>query len=460
MALESRFFRNGEQLGELIAKPLSAFLSLEASGGVLLVVATVLALIWTNSAWAPYYHEVFHSHIQFATEGFTFTQSVHFWINDGLMTIFFFVVGLEIKREFLMGSLTSAKRAVLPLSMALGGMILPAGIYHAFNMGSPGEGGWAIPMATDIAFVLGALTVLGSRVPYSLQVLLTALAIVDDIGAVLVIAMFYTPSLSVTNLGYAALLLLLLVAFNLLGYRRKTLYLIVGAFVWWQIYLSGVHSTVAGILVALTIPTRSRFATLTFVDKSKELLSTFSDADNREYTLYTNEQHQCAVRSLERLCKDVQTPSHRMEYLLHPWVVYFVVPLFALANAGITLDWKILSALTQTPIAPGIIIGLVLGKQIGIAGAAWLAIRSGYASLPSEISFSQLYGGAVLCGIGFTMSLFISNLSFTDETLLESAKLSIFIASFIALVGGIIILHATSKGKTQNTREKPTCAVM
>ena len=378
-------------------KPLSAlrdFLHSEAAGGIVLMVVAALALVVANSPAAPLYFGVLKSYV--------LGLSVLHWINDALMAVFFLLVGLEIKREMLDGQLSSWARRALPGFAALGGMIAPALVYVGFNLGSPETlRGWAIPAATDIAFALGVLSLLGSRVPASLKIFLTALAILDDLGAVIIIAVFYTAELSGLYLGLAAATLVALVALNRLGVMRLAPYLLLGAALWYFTLKSGVHATLAGVALALTIPL------------------TPSPARPDSTT----------------------SPLHRLEHGLHPWVAFLIIPIFGFANAGVSFAGLGLSTLGQA-VPLGIMLGLFLGKQIGVFGFGWLAIRAGLADLPARASWAQFYGIALLCGIGFTMSLFIGLLAFPDSEALQSqTKIGVIAGSLLSGIGGWLLLR-------------------
>jgi NhaA family Na+:H+ antiporter len=439
---------------ERLLRPFREFAHLEASGGVVLLAAAALALVWANSPWAGAYAALWHTPLTVAVGGAVLTQDLHHWINDGLMGLFFFVVGLEIKREVLVGELASPRRAALPAAAALGGMLLPAALYALLNAGGPGAPGWGVPMATDIAFALGVLALLGRRVPLALKVFLTALAVLDDIGAVLVIALFYTPSVSWSALAAAGGVLVLLVAANRLGVRAPLAYGGLGVGLWLAVLLSGVHATVAGVLLAMTVPARTRIDPAAFVARGRAFLADFaagppSPAEARGG--FITEGQQTAVLALEEACEHVQTPLHRLEHALHPWVAFAVVPLFALANAGVPLGGDLGAAVAQ-PVTLGVFVGLVLGKSAGIAAASWLAVRSGLAALPEGVTWRQVCGAAWLGGIGFTMSLFIAALAFGDDGLLAAAKLGILGASLVAgLVGWAILRLApvTAPGGTE-----------
>jgi Na+:H+ antiporter, NhaA family len=440
-----KLFKQGEFLGELIILPFRSFASLQASGGILIVLVTIIALWWVNSDYAGSYNRLLDTHLLVGHDGLHFNKPLHFWINEGLMTFFFFVVGLEIKREILVGELASPRKAALPLIAALGGMIVPASIFLLFNPSGPAATGWGIPMATDIAFTLGALTVLGRRIPRSLVVFLAALAIVDDLGAVLVIALFYTAQISFFYLQVALLMFLILAVINLLGFRSPLPYILFGCLVWLAMSLSGIHSTVAGILVAMTIPARSRIDTDKFLGEAKTVLESFECAGDCGRSLYGNAQHQEAVRTLGVLCDKVEPPLLRIEHALDPWVVFVVVPIFALANAGVRLEVSSLGHILTSPLSLGITLGLVLGKQIGIFTSAWIAVKSGLAAMPARANIYHLYGGSILCGIGFTMSLFIADLAFGRAEMLDTAKVSILAGSLISFIVGMAVLLAASR---------------
>lgn len=436
----SEFFQKGEVLGQLIIKPFQKFAAIQASGGVVMLVMALLALLWANSTFYRSYESLFHSALSIGLNGWTLDKPLHFWINEGLMTFFFFVVGLEIKREVLVGELSSFRQAILPGVGAVGGMVVPAGIYYAFNHGTPAAQGWGIPMATDIAFVLGALMILRTRVPSFLPVFLVSLAIFDDLGALIVIAAFYTAELVMEWLLAAAAMFLVLVLVNILGFRRPLPYLVLGAFLWAFVYLSGIHPTLAGILVALTIPARSRVNTLAFSDLATKILGRFRTQEERKYTIHLNENNQAVVQSLRAMCRRVEPPLQRIEHSLHHWVFFGVMPLFAIANSGVRFEAGSLGEVLASPEALGILVGLFVGKQLGILGATWLCVKSGLAVLPVGTTFRHIYGGAVLCGIGFTMSLFIAGLSFESADMHDKAKIGIMLGSLLSAAVGMCIL--------------------
>ena len=381
-------------------RPFEEFFRGEAAGGIILLLCTAIALAWANSPWGAAYESILHHSLPLGSKQFLLDLSVHEWINDGLMAVFFFLVGLEIKREMLVGELASIRQASLPIAGAVGGMIIPALIYVAFNATGAGARGWGIPMATDIAFALGVVAVLGPRVPLALRVFLAAVAIVDDIGAVLVIAIFYTTSIASMALIAAAMLLAILVALNLGGVRNPIPYLLVGALLWIAVLLSGVHATIAGVLLAFTIPARAPTPN--------------------------------------------ETPLlERLEHVLHAPVAFLIVPLFALANAGVPLGGA--SGSHSVSIMSGVALGLVLGKPVGITLAAWLAVRVRFAVLPAGVNWRQLSAVSCLGGIGFTMSIFVAALAFPDIALLDSAKLGVLLASAVAAAIGWVLLQSSAE---------------
>jgi NhaA family Na+:H+ antiporter len=387
---------------ERLVLPFQEFAKLEASGGILLIGCTVAALVWANSPWAGSYFHFWHMDLTFGRLGGLLAKPLHFWINDGLMALFFLLVGLEIKRETLVGELASFRKAALPIAAAFGGMIVPAGLYAVFNHGGPGASGWGMPMATDIAFALGVLALLGDRVPTSLKVFLAALAIADDIGAVLVIAFFYTAQISWPSLGAGGLFFVALIAANRAGARHLLIYAILGVGLWLAFLQSGIHATVAGVLLAITIPARQRTA-------SRAVLT-------------SNE-----------------SPMLRLEHALIPWNRYLIMPVFALANAGVALGGGAARSVVA-PVSLGVICGLVIGKPIGIVLFSWLATRTRLAAMLDGIGWRQIVGVGMLGGIGFTMSLFIAKLAFGEAPALETAKVGILVASVVSGIAGAIVL--------------------
>ena len=427
----------------LLLRPFQTFFKLEAASGVLLLVCAAAALILANSPLAASYFDLWQTIVTVGAGSFVIAKPLLLWINDGLMAIFFFVVGLEIKREVLVGELSSPRKAALPLAAALGGMVVPALIYLAFNAGTDTASGWAIPMATDIAFALGVLALLGTRAPLALKIFLTALAIVDDLGAVLVIAFFYTAELSWVSLGLGGLFLLALIVANRIGVRRTWVYVVLGLALWIAFLKSGVHATIAGVLLAMTIPARRRIDADAFLARGLKLLDTFATGVQPGEVEPTADQRH-AVHSLEVACEAIETPLARMEHTLHPWVAFAIMPIFAFANAGVALGGDVGAALVA-PVSLGVIMGLFFGKQIGVTAFSWLAVRLGWAELPAGVGWRQLYGVSLLTGIGFTMSLFIANLAFGNPVVLDQAKIGIFAASLLSGVLGWGVLRFTRR---------------
>ncbi len=411
--------------------PFRAFIGAHVSGGLLLLAATVVALVWVNTPWGGSYERLWEAQLTIGTADHGHTDTLRHWINDGLMAIFFFVVGLEIKREVLVGELSSLRGAALPAGAALGGMVLPALIYAGINIGGAGAVGWGIPMATDIAFAVGLLILLGDRVPVAARIFLTAVAIVDDIGAVLVIALFYTGAISWGSLALAAGLLAALVACNRAAVHQPAVYAILGIGVWLAVLESGVHATVAGVLVAMTVPTRSWIDVGELVNRGRVLLGELERSCRGAATVLSDEHQQTAIQELEELAERAETPLQHLEHSLNGWVAYAIVPLFALANAGVALDGDWAASLTDR-VTLGVAAGLVVGKPIGITLATWLAVRSNLSALPAGVTWRHVHGLAWLAGIGFTMSLFVTGLAFGEGDQADAAKVGILGASLLA----------------------------
>ena len=428
------------RLRRRLLDPLVQFIQTEASSGILLMSAALVAILWANSTWAKSYFDLWHVDVTFVA----LTMSLLHWINDGLMAVFFLVVGLEIKRELLLGELSSAKRAALPIAAALGGMIVPALIYAGFNTGGPGAKGWGIPMATDIAFALGVLALLGPRIPLGLKVFLAALAIVDDLGAVLVIAIFYTAELNIPLLlgagGVVAGLLLL----NKAGIRQLTPYVIGGIVLWFLVLQSGIHATIAGVLLAATIPTKVRLNAREYASRNRELVDAFEREDTSEDDVLLSPSRQTLIEEVARASEDAQMPLERLEGALHPWVTYGIVPTFALANAGVPLGEGMPQVATH-PIALGVMLGLVVGKPIGIALFAYLAVKRKLAELPQGVRWRHVIGVGMLGGIGFTMSLFVADLGLATPQQLVVAKSAILLASAVAGIAGFMTLRRVAR---------------
>jgi len=414
------------------------FVRSEVTGSILLLACTLVALIWANSPWADSYVDLLHTYVGVSWGDVAFKLSLHHWINDGLMVVFFFVVGLEIKRELVVGELSSVNKAALPVAAAIGGMVVPAALFFLINSGGEGARGWGIPMATDIAFALGVLAIFGARAPLGLKVFLTALAIADDLGAVAVIAIFYTEKINVLPLVVAAVLLASLFVAVQARMRRGILYLLIIG-VWLAVFSSGVHATVAGILMAMVIPVRPRVDPHRFIDETEERLERIKKMELSEHSMISNREQLDIVESIHSRAEDALPAGLILEHYLHPIQVWLILPLFALANAGVAIGGDLMAVLAN-PLALGVIVGLVVGKPVGIGLLSWLAVKSGRGALPEGVTWAQVFGAGCLAGIGFTMSLFISDLAFNNETLIATAKIGILAASLASGVLGFVIL--------------------
>ncbi|MDE2718385.1 MAG: Na+/H+ antiporter NhaA [Chloroflexota bacterium] len=430
-----------------LMRPVQRFMHEEASSGIVLFVAAVVALVWANSPWYHAYHDLLETHIVIGFGSWALDETVHHWIDDGLMAVFFFVVGLEIKRAVVVGELSSVRKAALPIFAALGGMIVPALIYVSFNSSGDEFRGWGVPMATDIAFSLGVLSLLRTRAPLPLKIFLAAFAIIDDIGAVIVIAVFYTGDIAWGNLGIGAIFLVALLVVSRLGIRHPLVYAVLGVAVWLAFLYSGVHATVAGVLVAATIPIRVRVDAPGFLARSRDLLLVFERSGEYGHQDQTSSEQRAILKELEDTAQELQSPLQRFENALHPWVAFVVMPLFALSNAGVKLEGDFFEALTH-PVTLGIVLGLVIGKQVGVTLFSWVAVRFGFAALPYGVTWLQFYGVALLGGIGFTMSLFITNLAFTSDLLTTEAKIGILLGSAISGIIGYLVLFRAGRDLT------------
>ena len=435
-----------EKSFDKILTPFEEFIHREATSGLLLMGMAILAMVLANSFYAETYKHVIHTYITIGAGDWKLKMTLHHWINDALMVLFFFVVGLELKRELLVGELANLRNAVLPIAAAIGGMVVPALIYFAINPSGDAALGWGIPMATDIAFAIGALALLGSRIPKALITFLVALAIVDDLGAVMVIAVFYTENIALTPLALAFSLFGLMLAFNLIGVRNAIPYFIVAVFLWYALLLSGVHATLAGILGALSIPAKPKYNPERFCEQVSLLMDRFRASHKPGQSILTNVEMRGVVQTLSNGVRSVQAPLQRLEHDWHMPVAYLVIPIFALVNAGIPLDFSTLGETMAHPVVLGVSLGLVLGKFIGITGACWLVLKIGIGVLPKDTSFSQIAGVSLLAGIGFTMSIFVAQLGFEGrEDLLLLAKTGILAASLFAGIVGAIWLFIVSK---------------
>ena len=440
-----------EELFGKILSPFERFLQRTTAGGIVLMGTTVVTLLLANSGWGENLRHVLETPARIAIGPWHLDLTLHQWVNEGLMALFFLVVGLELKREILVGELSSPRDGAFPVVAALGGMIVPALIYHAINPEGPAARGWGIPMATDIAFSIGILVLLARRIPKSLIVFLTALAIADDLGAVLVIALFYTRDLGFHALAGAAGILALLALLNRGGIRHPLPYGALGLALWVALLHSGIHATLAGVLLAFAIPARPAFTPVEFerrlIQLQEPLSTEVGDPKSCEHPL------KCPVmatvaENLEKAARAVQSPQQRMEHALSPWVTFLVIPVFALSNAGVDFGSIQLAESLARPVALGVMLGLFFGKFIGISGFCWVAEKTGIARLPQGVHWPYLLGAAWLAGIGFTMSLFIGQLAFEDPVLVEQAKLGILVASTLSAIVGLVwlfVVKAPSK---------------
>lgn len=435
-----------EKAFDQLLTPLEEFIHRQTTSGVLLMLCAVSALYLANSQWSEAYHHLLEMPFTIGVEGFQLSKSLHHWINDGLMAVFFFVIGLELKREILVGELADPKQAMFPIIAAVGGMVMPVLIYMGINPEGHTFDGWGVPMATDIAFALGALALLGNRVPKNLLTFLVALAIVDDLGAVMVIALFYTEAINVVALATAAGTLILLVTLNLGGIRQPLPYILLGIVLWIAMLKSGVHATLAGILLAFTIPMRPKYDPIRFLSQINEMVAQIKRAYQREENIIKNDELRSRVQSLGEGIQLIQAPAQILEHKMHLPSAYLVIPIFSLANAGIPIDWASFGDIVAHPVSMGIVAGLVAGKLIGIAGFSWVAVKLGLTSLPHGLNFKHIAGVALMGGIGFTMSIFIAELGFAHHAQdLLIAKTGILLASVLAGVSGFLWLYLTSQ---------------
>lgn len=422
----------------MITRMLKGLLKSEATGGILLLIAAAAAMIIANSSLHDWYHHFWHSEFTIGN----MTKSLHFWVNDALMVIFFFVVGLEIKREIVAGELSSVRQAMLPVVAAIGGMIVPIIIYLVMNGGNPETmGGWGIPMATDIAFAIGILSLLGSRVPLSLKVFLVAFAIVDDMGAVIVIAIFYSSQIGWAALGSAIAILLLIFFIGRIGVHNKffnrLIFIILGVVVWYLFLQSGVHTTIAGVLLALTLPLKAKIDTNCFSENMEEELKNLKKSFADKQQAWSHHQLEM-IEHIKHYADDLTSPLQWFENNLHKFTMLIIMPIFAFANAGVYLG-DVQGGLFEG-ISLSIILGLVVGKLIGVFSFSWISVKMNLASLPSNSRWKDMVGVAMLGGVGFTMSLFIANLSFDNVAILDKAKIGVLMASATAAVLGMLYL--------------------
>ena len=431
-----------ERVFKKILTPFEEFIHRQTTSGLLLMFTAALALVLANSPLAYLYTQIQHIDIGLNIGSWSIEKSMHHWVNDGLMALFFFIVGLELKREILVGELANPRQAALPIVAAIGGMAVPALIYFAVNPEGDAARGWGIPMATDIAFALGAIALLASRVPRALITFLVALAIVDDLGAVIVIAVFYTETISMGALAAAAIIFGMLMMLNVSGVRKITPYFILAIFLWYAMYLSGVHATLAGVLGAFSVPARPKYDPDRFEQQVDDLMQRFRDSHISGQSIMTNDKLRAIVQTLENGIMHVEAPLQRLEHAWHLPVAYLVIPIFALFNAGIPLEFDDFGQTLMQPVTLGVVLGLVLGKVIGISGCCWVALKLNIGQLPADTRFTQIIGVSLLGGIGFTMSIFIAELGFARQPeLLLMAKTGILFASLFAGITGFIWLY-------------------
>jgi len=439
-----------EPLFGKIIGPFERFLQRVTAGGIVLMGMTLLTLIVASSPWGDAYRHLWETPVRIGIGRENLEMSLHAWVNEGLMALFFLLVGLELKREILVGELASLRNAALPVAGAMGGMLVPAIIYYLFNPSGNALAGWGIPMATDIAFAVGILVLLSWRIPKNLIIFLTALAIADDLGAVLVIALFYTQNIDMTSLGSAIGLLGILVLCNRGGIRYPLPYAILGILLWMALLKSGIHATLAGVLLAFTIPSLPIYTPQQFGKRLSELRNVFHSSavnpDGTDVPLDITTRMYTAAESLKNASSAAQSPQQQMEHHLSPWVTFGVIPLFAMANAGLDLSTIPFREVIMEPVTLGVFLGLVLGKFLGISCFAWLAVKIGFAKLPGGVQWRHILGAAWLGGIGFTMSLFIAQLAFTgNHALFEEARLSIIMASVISAIVGLTWLYLSAR---------------
>lgn len=441
-------FQRKREVVDILVNPIQRFIGRSTTSGILLFTTAVIAMILANSPLQDRYHEFFDIHFKIGFGEFVIDKDLHHWINDGLMAVFFFVVGLELKREIISGELSNPKNAILPIGAAIGGMIFPALIYIIFNPSGEAANGWGVPMATDIAFALGLLYLLGNKVPITLKVFLTALAIADDIGAVMIIAFFYTSNIETVSLMVAAVFLVVMVIANRIGVRSALFYAIVGIVGLWVAFLmSGIHATIAAVLAALTIPASAKVSEGFFNQKMQKYLSRFQALDPTHEPTLSHDQL-VVLDKMKSISNKAMPPLQKLEHNMHPLVAFVVMPIFALANAGVTIEGNIID-LVSSNITLGIIAGLLFGKVIGIYGISWLLIKFKIAPLPSGMNKMHLLGAGILAAIGFTMSLFIAGLAFESPDEEMQAKIGVLIATLIASIIGFIIIKIANKQSSE-----------
>jgi len=433
----------GSRLNRQVLLPIERYIHSEAISGGLLLVGAIAALGWANSTWSASYFALRELPLSIQIGAFASAMDLQHWINDGLMATFFFVVAMEIKRELIHGDLSETRKAALPVAAASGGMIFPAGIYLAFNAGGGGESGWGIPMATDIAFALAVLALLGKRVPVQLPIFLLTYAIVDDVGSILVIAVYYTEHFSMVAMWVAIGALGLMLAMRWLGFRTTLAYLLPAIVFWAAMLKSGVHATIAGVILGAITPAKSLGRKSAFIETVQAALPNVRDSFGNEDT----ERDEIIPGRIEELARQTESPLARLERMVHPWVACLVLPIFALVNAGVALSGEFVRQAFTSPVTLGVMCGLIVGKAAGVSALSWLAVRLGWAALPQGVSWRNVFGAGLLGGVGFTVALFITGLAFTDKLLIEEAKVGVLAASLIAAVAGYLFLRLGSVGQ-------------
>jgi NhaA family Na+:H+ antiporter len=431
----------GSPLNRQVLLPAERFIYSETISGALLLACAVVALLWANSPWSQSYFALRDIPVSFQIGAFSVAMDLQHWINDGLMAIFFFVVALEIKRELISGDLSDKRKAALPVAAALGGMIVPAGLYLALNFGGAGALGWGIPMATDIAFAVAILALLGERVPSQLRIFLLTFAIADDVGSILVIAVYYTAHFSLEAMGLAIGVLGLMLAMRRLGFRSTLAYVLPAVVFWVAMLKSGVHATIAGVILGAITPAKSSGRKSTFVETMRATLPDVRDSLDRE----ESERSEVMIGRIEELARQTESPLERLERMVHPWTSYLVLPLFALVNAGVALSAEFIRQALTSSVTLGVMLGLVVGKVVGVTGFAWLSVRLGWATMPGGVAWPHITGAGLIGGVGFTVSLFITGLAFSDKMLIEEAKVGVLAASLIAALGGYLFLLLYSR---------------
>lgn len=448
MARDARTSFDGDpvssSLAERLLLPVNEFIHTEGRSSIVLLVATVLALVWANSAFSESYFRLWETTLTFDLAWLTLSHDLRHWINDGLMALFFFVVGLEIKRELVHGEISDRERAALPVAAALGGIVVPIGLFLLFNAGRATASGWAIPMATDIAFALGVLALLGRRVPTQLRVFLLAVAIIDDVGSILVIAFAYSAKLQLLPLVFAAIAVGVILLLQRLGIQRIAVYMLPGVALWLAFHESGIHATLSGVILALLTPSVPRHNPDSFDAAIGGLLDRFRQAIHRG----DSNRAQALLGRIEDLARLTEAPLERLERRVHPWSNYAILPLFALANAGVRITFQDVGEGLTGALGLGILAGLLLGKPIGITAFGWLAVRTGLARKPSQLRWTHIGAAGMLAGIGFTVALFLSGLAFEEVRFAEHAKLSILAASTLAGLLGYLLLRLAARGRS------------